>query len=80
MKDDEIQFLKIVYQRCNQIIDGQFVKRERVRDVISEIEIHHKRCWYLLKKWAEKDWYDYGITLDLGWLTPSGVEKARELI
>jgi hypothetical protein len=39
-----------------------------------------KRAYYLLEKWSEKDWYDYGVALDLGWLTDKGKETASCLI
>ena len=40
------------------------------RDLINEpgFPIHVKRAWYLLSKWADKGWYDYGVSLDLGWM------------
>jgi hypothetical protein len=43
-----------------------------VRDLIQIIQpiIHYKQCWYYLDKWSSKDFYDYGITLDLGWFYP----------
>jgi hypothetical protein len=47
------------------------------RDIIPTIGIHCKRCWYLLKKWSRKGWYDYGVTVDLGWLTEKGKEVAE---
>jgi hypothetical protein len=42
--------------------------------------INHKRAYYLLEKWCGKGWYDYGVSLDLGWLTNKGINKAKELI
>ncbi|MHC1792137.1 hypothetical protein [Solidesulfovibrio sp.] len=48
-----------------------------VRVVVREMEEKHgipeKRCLFLLGKWSAKDWYDYGVCLDLGWLTPAGM-------
>lgn len=40
-----------------------------IRDIVNQFEgvIHHKRCWYLLKKWTRLGFYNYGVTLDLGW-------------
>jgi hypothetical protein len=29
--------------------------------------MNYKRCWYLLEKWDSKGFYNYGVTLDLGW-------------
>lgn len=46
------------------------------REIINEpnFPINYKRAWYLLEKWSGKDWYDYGVTLDLGWITKEGNE------
>jgi DNA-binding NarL/FixJ family response regulator len=33
----------------------------------------------LCEKWADKDWYDYGVAVDLGWLTPTGKAVAEKL-
>jgi hypothetical protein len=47
-------------------------------------EIPVKRCWYYLEKFCGRDWYNYGVCLDLGWLQkeniPQEVYKAMELI
>jgi hypothetical protein len=46
------------------------------RDIINGLLIHHKRAWYLLEKWARRGWYEYGVSLDLGWLTDAGKQAA----
>ena len=73
MKEDERKFLIDVFCRCQNGVTP--------RDIINEegFPIHYKRAWYLLDKWADKGWYDYGVTSDLGWLTDKGKEKASEL-
>lgn len=40
-----------------------------VRDVVACFEglIHHKRIRYLLEKWSDLGFYNYGVSLDLGW-------------
>lgn len=42
-----------------------------VRDTISspQCPVPGKRAHYLLNKWATRGWYDYGVSLDLGWFT-----------
>jgi len=42
------------------------------RDVIAAMMsrgyiISEKQAWATLTKWSGKGWYDYGVTLDLGW-------------
>lgn len=43
--------------------------------------IPHKRCWYYLAKWSRLGFYDYGVTLDLGWFYPDELpERYLEII
>lgn len=61
MKLDEINFFKTCYKyRKNGV---------SIREIINILKffINYKRCWYLLKKWSELGFYNYGVTLDLGW-------------
>lgn len=75
MKDDERQFLIDFYRRRKNT-------RLWPRDLINEpgFVMPHKRAWYILEKWSNKDWYNYGTTLDLGWLTEKGIEVAEGLM
>ena len=53
------------------------------RDLINGLldpPIHHKRAWYLLEKWSGRGWYEYGVTLDLGWITPEGWAHQVEVV
>lgn len=70
MKDDE----KLFFTICFSFVHGKVCT---VRDVVHLFDgvIHHKRCWYLLRKWSEKGFYDYGVTLDLGWFDPEKVPE-----
>lgn len=61
MKLDEINFFKTCYKyRMNGV---------SIRGIINILKffINYKRCWYLLKKWSRLGFYNYGVTLDLGW-------------
>jgi hypothetical protein len=42
-------------------------------------DIHPNRIAYLCDKWSRKGWYEYGVTVDLGWLLPDGKAKAQQL-
>ena len=61
MKLDEINFFKTCYKYR---MDGV-----PIREIINILKffINYKRCWYLLKKWSGLGFYNYGVTLDLGW-------------
>lgn len=85
MKNDEKQFLIDIYKKCaNYALRNPITETNKpsVRDLISKEDfyIHHKRAWYLLKKWSSFGWYDYGATLDLGWLTREGERKTQSLM
>jgi hypothetical protein len=78
MKEDEKQFLIDLYKSSLKLM----CKILSPRDIINSdnFKMNHKRAWYLLEKWSDKDWYEYGVCLDLGWLTDKGKEKAIELL
>lgn len=68
MKDNE----KIFFRMC---LNAFVLKKQSdyyklcIRDLINIIQplINYKQCWYYLDKWSRKGFYDYGVTLDLGW-------------
>lgn len=68
MKPDAKAFFKALQR--NQ--DRPYQTKKPVREVIAEIGINHKRAWYLLGKWTGR-WYDYGVSLDNGWLNEEGM-------
>ena len=89
MKEDEKKFLIDLYKASLDLvqtyafgIDTGLQPRLHVRDIINQdgFYMHYKRAWYLLEKWCSKGWYEYGVTLDLGWLTDTGKMKAREVL
>lgn len=48
---------------------------ERPRYAGQRLGINYKRVKFLCEKWATKGMYDYGVTADLGWVTPKGMER-----
>ena len=40
-------------------------------DVAEPLGIPEKRCYYLLFKWSDKDWWNYGVNARWGWFTPN---------
>ena len=86
-KSEAIYFLKRIYS------DGKRYSYDKnnkpvnfgiksVREIINEPDFpfHHKRAWFLLEKWSDNGWYDYGVTLDLDWLTDEGVKHVENII
>jgi len=39
------------------------------RTVIEQLHMNKKRAAYILEKWTERGWYDYGVNVFAGWLT-----------
>lgn len=37
-----------------------------------------KRVVALCEKWANKGWYEYGVSVDTGWLTEAGHERLKQ--
>jgi hypothetical protein len=79
-KDDEKYFWNRIktetrIEDSNSVGNLLQYERKTPRDLINEPDfpIHHKRAWYLLQKWSDKGWYDYGVALDLGWVTEEGM-------
>lgn len=70
MKEDEKQLLIAKYQEPHVTL-----RRLAVR-----LGINIKRAAYVGEKWADKGWYDYGISPLAGWLEEPGKAKAEELI
>lgn len=68
MKPDEAMFLKSCQEQCPQKLG-----RRLPRDIYNELGLNWKRACYLLEKWSGKGWYDYGINVDLGWMTSKGM-------
>lgn len=49
-----------------------------VRDIIEGTpSLNGKRAAGILQKWTVKRWYEYGVSLDLGWLTEAGKAEAE---
>lgn len=51
-----------------------------IREAVEGCIVPFKRCAYYLDKWSTKGWYDYGVSLYLGWLEPLGREKLQEIV
>lgn len=51
-----------------------------IRDVATGKDIPEKRACYLFEKWYDRGWYEYGVNIGLGWLTPEGAIAIRALL
>ena len=75
MKEDEKRFFITAYRYRNAGHSIRFII-----NILGEF-INYKRCWYLLEKWSKFGFYNYGVTLDLGWFEDAELpERYAELI
>ena len=51
------------------------VAKEPFMTRAEEYGIPHKRVMYLLYKWTDRGWWDYGVSVTSGWLTDEGKEE-----
>lgn len=68
LKEQERVFFALCYNLRNT---------HKPREIVNLLDdtIPHKRCWYYLTKWSRLGFYDYGVTLDLGWFYPDNLPK-----
>lgn len=70
MKDDERNLLR----ELTQVQEAG--NRHPVRRTIDTV-ICKKRLHYVLNKWTDKGWWEYGTALTSGWLTEAGLAAGR---
>ncbi len=63
MKDDERAMMLWLYAHPHESL--------------IEYPMDEKRKAYVCLKWANKGWYDYGVTARSGWLEDKGKDVAR---
>jgi hypothetical protein len=63
MKLDEKILMQTLQQRAKE------TQQPYVREIIRELGMNEKRAAYICLKWANKGWYDYGVSCLSGWLT-----------
>lgn len=68
MKDDEKNLMKAL------VNDYGLASKSPIRKIVDDLGINHKRAAYILWKWADKGWYEYGVSVMAGWLTVEGFQ------
>lgn len=87
MKDSEKLFLMTVYTRVNKpgafgtSLQNRIPIEDEVwaRDAINMVG-DPKQNLYYLDKWTRKNWYEYGSSVNVGWLTELGKQEAQKLL
>lgn len=70
-KPDEIALFAAIRQRA------PYTTEPTVRRIVAEIGINEARAAAILEKWAGKGWYEYGVNVLAGWLTPDAPERLQ---
>lgn len=74
MKPDEKALLAVMAATPSQAARGM----EFATDLATRLlAMDEKRCLYLLGKWADKGWWEYGVSLRSGWMTPTGLAASK---
>lgn len=76
MKSDEKQFMKEVLK--NETLST--AKKRSIRQIIEELPINKKRANYILEKWTSNGWYDWGVSIDMGWIEKDKYKEMEMLI
>ena len=67
---------RIFFEACihEQITSCDLLHREFsvrvIGNIFSRLGFPYKQLMYYVEKWSNKGFYDYGVTLDLGWFYP----------
>lgn len=61
---DEQELMDMIYFLKDYNVESPSVLR-----CVVNMEMNHKRACYILGKWTDRGWYEYGVNILYGWLT-----------
>ena len=67
-KPDEVRLLA----EMQRVAPGDTMTKESPRVIAKRLGIPVKRSDFLFSKWSSKGWYEWGVCIDMGWLTEAG--------
>ena len=71
-KEDEIDMMRF-------LVEAE-ASKGRTSSLLLNYVSDSKRKHYILKKWTEKRWWDYGVSMRSGWPTDEGMEAIKEVL
>lgn len=82
MKQDELDFLKLMQFECVQTSLGAWWCSHVLtpRDLWRITGINRKRMDFILQKWADRGWYNYGVNVEMGWMEADGMGILPETV
>ncbi len=80
MKSDERAFLEALRAEHQHVPYRRVGTPVPADEIGEEVGLSAKRVDYLLEKWTQRGWWEYGVSARTGWFTPQGiaVEAAKE--
>lgn len=69
-RDDELKLFKTM--RSDTVLH---FGTERLSTIFDLLGIPEKRGAYILSKWSDKGWWDYGVSLYCGWFTDKAPDE-----
>lgn len=68
IRPDEAELWQLVLRHCTVQPGPHTGVSPRDLLVDEMIDIAPKRAWYLYEKWSDQGLYEWGVTIDLGWV------------
>lgn len=79
MKPDERKFWDLMREKATAHLPGGKIRYgQDVYELSESIGMNAKRAEYLLFKWSDRGWYDYGVNVWFGWMTIKGMAEERK--
>jgi hypothetical protein len=78
MKSDELELLLKLYEAS---LNAYCEPKQMIFpcDIIKQINMNTKRAFFILNKWVDNNWLEYGTSVFYGWLTSNGINEAIKL-
>lgn len=69
--DEKVLLLEMQKETGKALLLGKTL-RPCSREVAEALGMNAKRAAYIFRKWSNRGWYDYGVSVATGWLTKVG--------
>ncbi len=88
IKEDELWFMSECFKYIsdhgrgdedNRVFFDRFLTPRLIININPD-RINYKRAWKILEKWDDNGWYEYGVSLDLGWITEEGHQHFADIL
>lgn len=74
MKPDERDLLARLQEETRSAAANPSRRYTSAIEIADTLGMNHKRAEYILHKWVERGWCNYGVSVRQAWLTESGLD------